>query len=504
MALALSAIIIGAIVVPVTSLIVTRRQNAVTAADEIIVRITGRTADSLAGELTEATRSIEVITLLLDEAIEHDTVGRLLASHVESVPRLSGAFVGMPDGQFSFVRRDSDGLTLKQIEVTPTRVVSEASLDADLVGAQPVVFDDSYDPRTRPWYSSAEQAEGLIWTEPYVFFSSGQPGVTAALAVRDPSGAVAAIVGVDVSLDELGYVLDGLPIDSSAEAFILAGDAVVAASSGYTVAQPDGDGVTLATHADLGLDTDALIRARAESVPVPASEGSRLHVVLLDQPDLPSWDVVIQTGHIDFVDAMIHQSRVAIGATIVAALAMLAMVPLLVTRMRRPLDELSHRARTDHLTGLANRPTLLEEGAREIKRARHWDQAITVAVFDIDNFKSVNDQHGHTAGDETIRRIGATLRATVRPQDLVGRLGGDEFVLVVRDLSEADTHALLERVQAQLVESWQQDDRTEALGVTIGVTHLAGRDVSLEDLIEEADDRLISAKQSAKGSILTE
>lgn len=146
--------------------------------------------------------------------------------------------------------------------------------DADLVGAQPVVFDDSYDPRTRPWYGSAEQAEGLIWTEPYVFFSSGQPGVTAALAVRDPSGAVAAIVGVDVSLDELGYVLDGLPIDSSAEAFILAGDAVVAASSGYTVAQPDGDGVTLATHSDLGLDTDALTRARAESVPVPASEGA--------------------------------------------------------------------------------------------------------------------------------------------------------------------------------------------------------------------------------------
>lgn len=201
---------------------------------------------------------------------------------------------------------------------------------------------------------------------------------------------------------------------------------------------------------------------------------------------------------------MIHQSRVAIGATIVAALAMLAMVPLLVTRMRRPLDELSHRARTDHLTGLANRPTLLEEGASELKRARHWDQEIAVAVFDIDNFKSVNDLHGHAAGDEAIQSIGATLRATVRPQDLVGRLGGDEFVLLVRDLSEADTHALLGRVQAQLVESWQQDDRTEALGVTIGVAHLAGRDVSLEDLIEEADDRLISAKQSAKGSIVAE
>jgi GGDEF domain-containing protein len=84
MAFAMSAIIIGAIVAPVAALIVRRRQNAVTAADEIIVRITGPTADSLAGELTEATRSIEVITRLLDEAIEHDSLGRLLASHVES------------------------------------------------------------------------------------------------------------------------------------------------------------------------------------------------------------------------------------------------------------------------------------------------------------------------------------------------------------------------------------------------------------------------------------
>ena len=178
------------------------------------------------------------------------------------------------------------------------------------------------------------------------------------------------------------------------------------------------------------------------------------------------------------------------------------MVPVLMTRLRGRLDELTRRARIDHLTGLANRATLLEEGGRELKRANRWHQDIAVAVLDIDNFKSVNDQHGHGVGDETIRSIAEELLAAVRSHDLVGRLGGDEFVIVLRDLSERDTQVLLDRVQQRLLASWRRDARSEALGVTIGVARVGGRDIELVDLIEEADRRLMSAKRSGKGSIV--
>ena len=122
-AVAMTAIVIGAVVAPVATLVITRQRNTVVAADEIVVRITGRTVDLLADELSDTSRTIELISLLLDGAIEDGSVGTLLGSQVRTLPQLSGAFVGFPDGGFTFVRRDADGLTLKHIDMSPNRVV---------------------------------------------------------------------------------------------------------------------------------------------------------------------------------------------------------------------------------------------------------------------------------------------------------------------------------------------------------------------------------------------
>jgi diguanylate cyclase (GGDEF)-like protein len=498
----MTAIVIGAVVAPVATLVVTRQRNAVVAADEIVVRISGRTADLLADELSDASRTIEVISLLLDGAIEEGSVGTLLGSQVRSLPQLSGAFVGFPDGGFTFVRRDPDSLTLKHIDTSPNRVVTEARLDDNLSAQSQVIIEDTYDPRTRPWYSAAETTDGLIWTEPYVFFSSGKAGVTAAASVRDAVGSLVAIVGVDIDLEQLTSILDGLPIENEADAFIVAEDVVVAAPPGYEVAHTADGEVALATPLDVGLDRETLAQARTQTAPVPASDGGRLYTIAFDDPDLPDWDVALRTGQLDFVDDVRRQSQIALTATIVAALALLTTVPVLMTRLRGPLDELTRRARIDHLTGLANRATLLDEGGRELKRARRWHQDIAVAMLDIDNFKSVNDQYGHGVGDETIRSIADELLAAVRSHDLVARLGGDEFIVVLRDLSERDTQVLLERVRQRLLASWRRDARAEALGVTIGVARAGGRVIELIDLIEEADRRLMSAKRSDKGSIV--
>lgn len=502
-ALAMATIIVGAVAAPVATIVMTRQQNAVETADEIVVSISARTADLLASELIDATRTIEVVSLLLDDALEDDSVATLLAAQVRSLPQLSGAFVGFPDGGFTFVRRDDDGLTLKDIDMTNGRIVTEAPLGDDLLPTEAVQLDDTYDPRTRPWYSSAQAADGSIWTEPYVFFSSGKPGVTTARAVRDATGSLVAIIGVDLDLEQLTAILDNLPIGHDADAFILAHDVVVSAPSGFSVARSADGTVTLATPSDVGLDPDVLAEARTSAIPVGAPDDGRLHTVPLDDQRLPDWDVAVRADQLEFVRVVERQSRIALIATIVAALALLAMVPILVSRLRRPIDELSRRARIDHLTGLANRATLLEEGGRELQRARQWDQDVAVAVLDIDNFKLVNDHHGHAVGDDAIRKFGADLRRAVRAQDLVGRLGGDEFVVVIRDLPEADTLRLLGRIHERLLAGWLGDALTEGLGLTIGVTRLGGRTIELADLIEEADHLLISAKQSDKGSIVT-
>ena len=120
------------------------------------------------------------------------------------------------------------------------------------------------------------------------------------------------------------------------------------------------------------------------------------------------------------------------------------------------------RARTDALTGLADR------GETDARLAQANDEDI-VCLLDLDGFKSVNDNHGHLAGDRALRSFGRLLRASVRDTDFVGRYGGDEFLVVLT----ASPLAVAEKRMADLVLSWT--DTGPGVGVSIGVAQVDQR-----------------------------
>jgi diguanylate cyclase (GGDEF)-like protein/putative nucleotidyltransferase with HDIG domain len=113
---------------------------------------------------------------------------------------------------------------------------------------------------------------------------------------------------------------------------------------------------------------------------------------------------------------------------------------------RRELDEAS---RTDPLTGCLNRRGFEERFEVELARARRNNDEVALVVIDLDNFKDVNDEHGHAAGDELLCWVAETLHAVLRTEDMVARLGGDEFALV---LGGAEPAIAVERVQERLAE----------------------------------------------------
>ncbi len=151
--------------------------------------------------------------------------------------------------------------------------------------------------------------------------------------------------------------------------------------------------------------------------------------------------------------------------------AILVITALAVFLLRRRAEELLARtwelSRTDELTGLPNRRQLSEQAASLVGRARRSGAMIAVLVLDIDRFKAVNDEHGHTVGDDVLRAVGASLREAVRADELAVRTGGEEMVVVagVPDLVQA-TH-LAQRLQQAVRSSSSPVPVTCSLGLAV-------------------------------------
>jgi len=155
-----------------------------------------------------------------------------------------------------------------------------------------------------------------------------------------------------------------------------------------------------------------------------------------------------------------------------------------------------HLARHDALTGLPNRLALEHHLPLAMARARRHKTLLAVGVMDLDDFKPVNDTHGHAAGDQLLRQLGERLTAAVRETDLVARLGGDEFVLVLEGVAQAaDLPIVLERIHTAVETPFDLGDGVLAkVGMSLGLTLYPADDVQAEVLLRHADAALYASK----------
>jgi diguanylate cyclase (GGDEF)-like protein len=158
-------------------------------------------------------------------------------------------------------------------------------------------------------------------------------------------------------------------------------------------------------------------------------------------------------------------------------------------------------ARTDALTGCLNHAALHDALRRELERSRRTGHGLSLVIVDLDDFKQVNELHGHLAGDEVLRRVGQALRETVRSYDLVARYGGDEFVVVAIDADECTAAEVAERaIEAITAGLSSLDYATDATAATAGVAEWQPGDTP-NALIARADSALRYGKQQhARGT----
>ena len=183
-------------------------------------------------------------------------------------------------------------------------------------------------------------------------------------------------------------------------------------------------------------------------------------------------------------------------------LSVFALVIVLVDRLRRAHEREYALARVDLLTQLPNRRAFYEQGAAEIERAQRYRHLLTVISLDLDNFKSVNDNDGHDAGDLVLRTVAETLQNNIRSTDFAGRLGGDEFAILLPETGREAAGAIAAKLQQQLAHHMQKGGWP--VTASLGVATFMVPPVRVDDLMKQADILMYSAKQNGKNSICHE
>ncbi|HBA34986.1 MAG TPA: GGDEF domain-containing protein [Gammaproteobacteria bacterium] len=156
---------------------------------------------------------------------------------------------------------------------------------------------------------------------------------------------------------------------------------------------------------------------------------------------------------------------------------------------------------SDPLTGISNRASMNQALPREIQLAHRRNEPLSLLAVDSDNFKQVNDNHGHAAGDNVLKTLTQIFQDCVRNTDLIFRFGGDEFIIALPDTTVAGSQDVAERIRHKVEAcKFQIDNVTLFLSVSIGATEIIPTD-TFDSALERADQALYKAKRNGRNQV---
>jgi diguanylate cyclase (GGDEF)-like protein len=178
-------------------------------------------------------------------------------------------------------------------------------------------------------------------------------------------------------------------------------------------------------------------------------------------------------------------------------------VASLVRNTSTRVSNLQSLAATDVLTGLVNRRQFNHQLDSEIARAKRYRGPLSLALFDIDDFKKVNDFYGHPTGDRILQELGKLISGNVRESDTSARYGGEEFALILPETGQIDAYELLERLRAMIERTvFCLPDNPMTVTISVGVAQLDPEHAESYELIEKADAALYQAKKQGKNQVV--
>ena len=476
-----------------------------------------------------------------------------LATSVHRDPN-NYAYYGDSDGHFFGLWRHSEDdaeLRLRTSGSGPRTLYRFSGIDGPL--RDPVAEQRIFDPRERPWFKAGQDSARPTWTSIYIDFKTSELVATRARRVNDAAGQFRGVVATDLSLLQVNQFLRGLPLSANGLAFVVEADGnLIGLSRGPHLRSLSGGRAERLNAADsenpLVVSTykayRSMLKPRTGNVPrTDAFEGPDgglvqvAHARLQDSSGL-DWIILVAVPRSDFLQGVTRnvQQTVALGMLACAAVLAIGLAVLhVVARDLRSLaraarsvgegqldatlsvdrrDEIGDLARsfsamqrrllTDRLTGLSNREAVLRRVEDRIQqhRRRGDDRPFVVMFADLNQFKRINDSHGHDAGDRVLQELALRLKDAVRSDDVVARYAGDEFLLMLDSVaSRADARRLRDQLEARMREPLstmiQLGEMAPGDGAAIGLALYPddGRDV--DSLINAADRDMYRRKPGA-------
>jgi diguanylate cyclase (GGDEF)-like protein len=180
-------------------------------------------------------------------------------------------------------------------------------------------------------------------------------------------------------------------------------------------------------------------------------------------------------------------------------LSFFLIITFLLSSIRNLTEHERELSRTDSLTGAANSRLFAELAQIEINRLQRYKHPFFFFFIDIDNFKSMNDQFGHSVGDDILRTVVISARKDLRKTDVVARLGGDEFALLLSETNQEVASVMVSRVQDNLLKTMRNNNWS--ITFSIGVLTCSSAPNTTDELVRMADELMYSVKLGGKNAI---
>jgi diguanylate cyclase len=461
-------------------------------------------------------------------------------------------YFGGPDGRFigvNRVKKDFVELYLREPGQSE-RSVYAAAAPGDRSN---VIRTDNYDPRVRPWYQAALKQKKPIWSPVYNDFSSREPTITLAKSVYRADDSFAGVMATDLTLKTLTDFLRTLAISRNGVAFVIDGDGYMVATSGSELPLKMGGAAPSRMRPDQMQTTlirDAyktLLSWKGQSVnlskPVAQRFQSDSGMVEMAATQLGDrygvqWTAIVAVPRTDFMGGVTRSLYQGIAIGVACVLFALLFGVLLLNRVLRDIrlltqaarkvgngepipqlnirrrdeigqlartfSEMEHNLRIDKLTSVFNRESLHAQiGFLQRQTVQHSMEETKFALLfiDLDRFKSINDQHGHGAGDQVLITVAARLKAAVRANDVVARFGGDEFVVLLKGTTAIeDVEQAAEKIRAVVEEPIALEHGSVEVGVSLGWALFPQDGMDTKSLLKVADSRMFQTKKTRKAA----